>query len=99
MLRVAASMTVAEYLLPGWLTALRGCHPETAVTLAAGYSADVAAVVLSGAADIGFVEGPDPAAGTGRPAGRTGHAHRRGPRAGLRDAALPGRGAGRPGRP
>src|SRR5690348_15549433 len=63
MLRVAASMTVAEYLLPGWLTALRGRHPETAVTLAAGNSADVAAAVLGGAADIGFVEGPDPPPG------------------------------------
>jgi DNA-binding transcriptional LysR family regulator len=59
MLRVAASMTVAEYLLPGWLTALRGRQPQTAVTLAAGNSADVAAAVLGGAADIGFVEGPD----------------------------------------
>jgi DNA-binding transcriptional LysR family regulator len=58
MLRVAASMTVAEYLLPTWLTALRGRHQETAVTLAAGNSADVAAAVLGGAADIGFVEGP-----------------------------------------
>jgi DNA-binding transcriptional LysR family regulator len=28
MVRVAASMTVAEYLLPGWLTALRGRYPE-----------------------------------------------------------------------
>ena len=26
-LRVAASMTVAEYLLPGWLTALRARQP------------------------------------------------------------------------
>src|SRR5260370_39545177 len=30
-LRVVASMTVAEYLLPGWLTALRGLDPQTAV--------------------------------------------------------------------
>ena len=59
MLRVAASMTVAEYLLPGWLTALRARDPRTAVALTAGNSADVAAAVLDGRADLGFVEGPD----------------------------------------
>lgn len=58
-LRVAASMTVAEYLLPGWLTALRARDPRTAVSLTAGNSAEVASAVLGGSADIGFVEGPD----------------------------------------
>lgn len=58
-LRVAASMTVAEYLLPGWLTALRARDPQTAVSLTAGNSAEVASAVLGGGADIGFVEGPD----------------------------------------
>lgn len=58
-LRVAASMTVAEYLLPGWLTGLRARDPRTAVTLTAGNSADVAAAVLGGSADIGFIEGPE----------------------------------------
>lgn len=59
MLRVAASMTVAEYLLPGWLTALRARDPGTAVALTAGNSAEVAAAVLGGHADIGFVEAPE----------------------------------------
>src|SRR5246127_1311370 len=58
-LRVAASMTVAEYLLPGWLTVLRARDPETAVALTAGNSADVSAAVRDGGADLGFVEGPD----------------------------------------
>jgi DNA-binding transcriptional LysR family regulator len=58
-LRVAASMTVAEYLLPGWLTALRAREPRTAVALTAGNSVEVASAVLGGGADIGFVEGPD----------------------------------------
>ena len=58
-LRVAASMTVAEYLLPVWLTALRARDPQTAVSLTAGNSAEVASAVLGGSADIGFVEGPD----------------------------------------
>jgi DNA-binding transcriptional LysR family regulator len=53
-LRVAASMTVAEYLLPGWLTTLRSRDPQTAVSLTAGNSA-----VIDGGADLGFVEGPE----------------------------------------
>jgi DNA-binding transcriptional LysR family regulator len=53
-LLVAASMTVAEYVLPGWLTALRARDPDTAVALTAGNSAEVAPAVLDGSADIGF---------------------------------------------
>ncbi|MGW0394301.1 LysR family transcriptional regulator [Streptomyces sp. NPDC003042] len=56
-LRVAASMTIAEYLLPGWLIALRGERPDTAVSLHAGNSAVVAQRVLTHEADLGFVEG------------------------------------------
>ncbi|MFF0448626.1 LysR family transcriptional regulator [Streptomyces sp. NPDC004609] len=66
-LRVAASMTIAEYLLPGWLIALRTRLPDTAVSLLAGNSAAVASHLLDGAADLGFVEGlavPDGLDGT-----------------------------------
>ncbi|RNL70493.1 LysR family transcriptional regulator [Streptomyces sp. I6] len=56
-LRVAASMTIAEYLLPGWLIALRRQRPGTAVSLLAGNSAAVARRLLHGEADLGFVEG------------------------------------------
>jgi DNA-binding transcriptional LysR family regulator len=58
-LRVAASLTVAEYLLPAWLTALRSADVGPAVALTAVNSAEVAEAVLSGRADLGFVEGPD----------------------------------------
>lgn len=58
-LRIAASMTVAEYLVPGWLVELRGRRSCTAVALRVANSADVARLVLEDAADIGFVEGPD----------------------------------------
>jgi molybdate transport repressor ModE-like protein len=58
-LRVAASLTVAEYLLPKWLAALRTVDPGTAVALSSGNSAEVAAQVLGGVADLGFIEGPD----------------------------------------
>ncbi|MEO3975317.1 LysR family transcriptional regulator [Streptomyces sp. CAU 1734] len=56
-LRVVASMTIAEYLLPGRLIALSTLLPDTAVSLQAGNSAVVAERLLSGAADLGFVEG------------------------------------------
>ncbi|GID32656.1 LysR family transcriptional regulator [Paractinoplanes brasiliensis] len=58
-LTVAASQTVAEYLLPAWLVALRAAHPGLAVTLQAANSSDVAAAVLTGQVELGFVEGPD----------------------------------------
>ncbi|MFI6357220.1 LysR family transcriptional regulator [Streptomyces sp. NPDC050743] len=57
-LRVAASQTVAEYLLPHWLAAFQASVPDAAVALTAGNSDDVAAAVLDGRADLGFVEGP-----------------------------------------
>ncbi|MBL0781528.1 LysR family transcriptional regulator, partial [Streptomyces albidoflavus] len=62
-LRVAASLTIAEYLLPGWLIALRPLRPATAVSLRAGNSEAVAALLLDGEADLGFVEGPAVPAG------------------------------------
>ncbi|MFM9595565.1 LysR family transcriptional regulator [Streptomyces scabiei] len=62
-LRVAASMTIAEYLLPGWLIALRAARPDTAVSLLAGNSTVVAERLLADEADLGFVEGPTVPAG------------------------------------
>ncbi|MFF3908829.1 LysR family transcriptional regulator [Streptomyces sp. NPDC001848] len=62
-LRVAASMTIAEYLLPGWLIALRAQRPDTAVSLLAGNSAAVAERLLADEADLGFVEGVSVPAG------------------------------------
>ncbi|WP_067828714.1 LysR family transcriptional regulator [Nocardia inohanensis] len=57
-LRVAASQTVAEYLFPKWLVALRVRVPDTAIALESGNSAEVARAVLEGRAEIGFVESP-----------------------------------------
>ncbi|MEU1624524.1 LysR family transcriptional regulator [Streptomyces sp. NPDC020096] len=58
-LRIAASMTIAEYLLPGWLIALHGQRPGTAVSLLAGNSAAVARRLRDAEAELGFVEGID----------------------------------------
>lgn len=61
--RVSASLTVAEQLLPGWLVSLqaaaarRGEQPLD-VVLTAANSDHVAAQVVGGDADLGFVEGP-----------------------------------------
>jgi molybdate transport repressor ModE-like protein len=59
-LRVSASLTVAEELLPAWLVSFRaasgGAAPE--VVLTAENSDAVIASVESGRADIGFTEGP-----------------------------------------
>lgn len=57
-LRVAASMTVAEYLLPRWLGELQSREPDVEAGLDVMNSADVAARVLAGEVELGFVEGP-----------------------------------------
>ncbi|MGZ3145986.1 LysR family transcriptional regulator [Lentzea chajnantorensis] len=62
-LKVAASLTVAEYLLPAWLIALRTVSPDTATVLTAGNSAHVADQVLADRADLGFIESTDVPAG------------------------------------
>ncbi|HEY5267324.1 MAG TPA: LysR family transcriptional regulator [Acidimicrobiales bacterium] len=56
-LRVVASLTVAEYLVPGWLARLRDSDPTLMVSLEMGNSVHVADVLRRGEADIGFVEG------------------------------------------
>jgi len=67
-LAVASSLTVAEYLLPSWLAALRteqhaaGTVPVT-VRLAVHNSEQVVALVRAGEAGVGFVEGPEVPAG------------------------------------
>ncbi|MGW1076775.1 LysR family transcriptional regulator [Streptomyces sp. NPDC002537] len=55
-LRVAASQTVVEQLLPRWLIALRGERPGAAVSISAGNSQAVADRIRSGEADLGFIE-------------------------------------------
>jgi DNA-binding transcriptional LysR family regulator len=56
-LRVAASLTVAEHLLPGWLAALHRESPEVILAVEVTNSAKVLARVRDARADVGFVEG------------------------------------------
>lgn len=57
--RLACSMTIAEYLLPGWLAELRKRRPQTTVGMQVINSSTVAELVRDGSVDLGFVEGTD----------------------------------------
>ncbi|GGF19142.1 LysR family transcriptional regulator [Williamsia phyllosphaerae] len=56
-LTVAASMTIAEYLVPEWVVALRRASPDVKIRVRPMNSTDVAARVVDGSCDVGFVEG------------------------------------------
>ncbi|KUL40358.1 LysR family transcriptional regulator [Actinoplanes awajinensis] len=67
-LRVSASLTIAEHLLPGWLVGCRAAATREGrtppdVVLTAVNSDQVLERVLAGAADLGFIEGPTVPAG------------------------------------
>ncbi|WP_328564919.1 LysR family transcriptional regulator [Streptomyces coelicoflavus] len=57
-LRVAASMTVAEYLVPPWIGELCQDHPHLHVGLQVTNSEQVPELLRSGAVEIGFIESP-----------------------------------------
>ncbi|MFI7672113.1 LysR family transcriptional regulator [Actinophytocola sp. NPDC049390] len=67
-LRVGASMTLAEHLVPRWIGALRQGSPSLHVGLQVANSAQVVDLVRQEGIDLGFIESP------GEPAGL---AHRR----------------------
>jgi DNA-binding transcriptional LysR family regulator len=56
-LRIGASMTVAEYLVPRWIDRLRKAEPGLGVSLQMGNSVQVADMVQQRYVDLGFVEG------------------------------------------
>ena len=57
-LNIAASMTVAEHLMPQWLAQFRVLHPDVTIHLQACNSTQVFHQVRSGTCDVGFVESP-----------------------------------------
>lgn len=57
-LTVAASLTIAEYLMPEWLVRLHADQPGIAVRLRVANSTDVIAAVIDAQVPVGFVEGP-----------------------------------------
>lgn len=63
-LDIAASLTIAEHLLPGWLVGLRTQQVQrgqqaTEITMTATNTQRVTAMVEAGEVSVGFVEGPD----------------------------------------
>jgi DNA-binding transcriptional LysR family regulator len=56
--RLASSMTIAEHLVPTWLSTLRGSHPALRVGLHVANSQEVQRLVLEGQADLGMIEAP-----------------------------------------
>ena len=57
-LRVAASFTIAEYLLPQWLGRFSREHPGDSIALSVANSTSVIERIRNGEADLGFVETP-----------------------------------------
>lgn len=62
-LRVAASLTIAEYLLPQRLEQFLRNRPTDAVKLEVANSSVVLQQLRDGSADLGFIESPDPTPG------------------------------------
>jgi DNA-binding transcriptional LysR family regulator len=56
-LSIHASQTIAGYWLPRHIVAFRQAHPHVQIRLAIGNTAQVAAAVEGGVAELGFVEG------------------------------------------
>lgn len=59
-LRISASFTIAEYLLPPWLASFLRVRPDDSVALDVANSTLVLERVEAGEADLGFVESPLP---------------------------------------
>jgi DNA-binding transcriptional LysR family regulator len=57
-LRVAASFTIGEYLLPAMIARWAAARPESPVRLRIGNTADVIGAVAGFEVDVGFIEGP-----------------------------------------
>jgi DNA-binding transcriptional LysR family regulator len=56
-LRIAASFTIGEYLLPALIARWKQAHPQAAARLAIGNTSEVIAAVVAFDVDIGFIEG------------------------------------------
>ena len=57
-LRVAASLTIGEYLLPERIAQWKARHPKSPVHLAIGNTSVVIRAVVNMEVDVGFIEGP-----------------------------------------
>ncbi|ABZ83517.1 transcriptional regulator, lysr family [Heliomicrobium modesticaldum Ice1] len=59
LLRIGASMTIGEYLLPKLLVLFRQTHPRVSIAMDVSNSDHITAMVATGQLDLGFIESPD----------------------------------------
>ncbi len=57
MIRVGASTTIVDYLMPSIICAYMSAYPDVKITLKEGNTKDIAKMIQEGSIDIGFVEG------------------------------------------
>jgi len=57
MIRVGASTTIVDYLMPSIICAYMSSYPEVKITLKEGNTQEIASMIQEGIIDIGFVEG------------------------------------------
>ncbi len=57
-LKLAASTTIAQYLLPRWLGRFQQRHPRVELSLRMGNTEEVTGALLAGRVDLGLIEGP-----------------------------------------
>jgi len=57
-LRIGASTTVANYILPTRIAAFRQAHPQGGLELLVGNTEEIVAAVAALRVDVGFIEGP-----------------------------------------
>jgi DNA-binding transcriptional LysR family regulator len=57
MIRVGASTTIVDYLMPSIICSYMSSYPDVKITLKEGNTQEIADMIKEGAIDIGFVEG------------------------------------------
>ena len=57
MIRVGASTTIVDYLMPSIICAYMSSYPDVKITLKEGNTQEIATMIQEGIIDIGFVEG------------------------------------------
>jgi len=57
MIRVGASTTIVDYLMPSIICAYMSAYPDVKITLKEGNTQEIAKMIQEGSIDIGFVEG------------------------------------------
>ena len=57
MIRVGASTTIVDYLMPTIICSYMSSYPDVKITLKEGNTKEIAAMIKEGSIDIGFVEG------------------------------------------